>query len=56
MSGDSSQPPALRARFGVKGHHATPGGIRFKRLHWHCDVHKKRLKLIRKISEKPRKF
>ena len=52
MSGDSSVPPALRARFGVKGHTTTTSSIRYKRLHWHCDVHKKRLKAIRSIGRK----
>jgi hypothetical protein len=50
MSGGESNPPASKAHFGVKGHTFTQGGVRYKRLHWDSDKHKKRLKMIRKVG------
>jgi hypothetical protein len=50
MSGGESNPPASKAHFGVKGHMGVTSALRYKRLHWHCDRHKKRLKMIRKVG------
>lgn len=45
-----------KARFGVKGHTMATDHMRWKRLHWNSSTHKKRLKLIRKLSGRVGKY